>query len=138
MRKVKMINSTNGSPDGMRVLIYQKNYEYVLPDKLAKAFVEEMQAAEYVDGGSGRKRKAMPAAPENAAINAAPENAAASELDEKPVMRVYQLAEKLDVATGYIIKVARKLGIKATAPASGLSDDHVKLITKEIRSKSKK
>jgi hypothetical protein len=139
-----MINSTQGSPDGMRVVIYQKGYEYDLPDKLATAFVE-IGAGDYII--PVRQRKSIQAAPENAAINAAPENAniraseakkpSVEEVDDKQVIRVYQLAETLDVPSKEIIAAARRVGIYARAPASGISKDEVDRIKKALKKKRK-
>ncbi len=140
MKKVKMNYSIEGSPDGMRVCIYQGGYEYDLPDKLADVFIN-IKAAEHVEV---RKRKAVSAAPQNAAVDVAPENASVpkpvvdKDEDEKTfVVRVYQLAEELDVSSKDIIETAKKIGIYARAPASGLSDEEITRIKKELKKKRK-
>ena len=148
MKKVKMNYSTQGSPDGMRVTIYQGGYTYDLPDRLADSFIGIGAACLAVPPQS-RKRKSVVAAPENAAVNAAPENAAVNTTskDDTPkpekkkkieplsVTRVYQLAEELDISSKAIIKTASKIGIYARAPASGLSNDEVKRIKKALKIK---
>jgi hypothetical protein len=135
LKKIKMNHSTQGSPDGMRVLNYQKNYEYEVPDGLATAFIT-MGAAKAV---GARERKAVRAAPENAAMSSAPENAAQKpkppKPEEGPVIRVYQLAEELDLPSKKVMDAARKIGIFTRAPASGLSDDEVKRIKKVLKKK---
>jgi hypothetical protein len=128
LKKVKMNNSTQGSPDGMRVLNYQGGYEYDLPDRLAKSFVE-MGAANYV---TVRERKSIQAAPENAAMNRAPQNAETA-TEEAPHIRAYQLAEELDLSSKEIISIAKKIGIFVRVPASGISKDEVRRIKNSLK-----
>lgn len=66
--KVKMLKTTPGSTDGIRVQRFEEDQVVELPDILAKAFVEDMKVAEYVS------RRAQPA--EAKALGAAPENKA--------------------------------------------------------------
>lgn len=68
MLKVKMLKTTPGSPDGIRVQRYDEGEVYDLSDALAKAFVDHMNVAEYVVVG---RRDSVPAAK---MVKAAPEN----------------------------------------------------------------
>jgi hypothetical protein len=136
-----MNHSTSGSPDGMHVLNYQGGHEFKIPsqipEKLALAFIGMGVAEEINSTPKPRERKAISAAPENQAMNAAPENAKAKSTEEKPdqekVIRVYQLAEELDIPSKDVIKAAKQVGIYARAPASGLSEDEVKRIKMALK-----
>ena len=143
MATMRMKKTTPGSPDGFGTVMYEEGREYRvdvdIPASLAKAFVVDMEVAEYVTEG-----KAVPAAPKNAAVKAAPENKVeAPETVEKPeekehgweppkkkdkkgkVMRVYQLADELDIPSKDILIAIENLGIYARNAASGLSEEEV-------------
>ena len=47
---IKMIETSKGSNDGIRVQDYLAGQEYDVCEKLANAFVKHMGVAEYVDG----------------------------------------------------------------------------------------
>lgn len=146
MVTIRMLKTTPGSPDGYYTKMYEEGKEYTadidIPPRLAKTFVEDMKkVAVYVTG-----EKAVPAAPENAAIKVAPENKveAPKTVEEKPeekehgweppkkkdksdgkVMRVYELADQLGIASKDILIIVENLGIYARNPASGLSEEEV-------------
>ena len=142
-----MKESIEGSPDGMRVVIYQKGYEYSLPEKLADAFVDQMKVAVFVSNkkeavsppsSSSRKRKAVTAAPENAAVTAAPENAAVTAAPEnangdRSFIRVYKLADDLDVSSKDLLKTAKALGISVGSVQAGLSKKQAAQIKKALK-----
>lgn len=69
MLKVKMLATTPGSPDGIRVISYREGEVYELPDNLAKAFVDAMHVAELATGKpinhAVNQTKMVAAAPEN-------------------------------------------------------------------------
>lgn len=56
LRTVKMLKDEHGSPDGVHLRPYYAGKRYDIPEGLAKAFVEDMQCAEYVE-----REQAMPA-----------------------------------------------------------------------------
>ncbi len=82
--KVKMLKTTPGSPDNIRVLTYKKDDVVELPDSLARAFVDEMRVAEYFHGG--RRDSAPAAAPQMSTkmSSGAPENKMAEAADAAP------------------------------------------------------
>ena len=151
MPKIRMIKTTPGSLNGFEVMSFIKDQEYVVPDELAKAFIEHLGVATIV-----RERKAVPEAPEKAVVEAAPENKAVLteeeeeagkdesieehsvddaenatpivEEDKSMAMRVYQLADELNVDYKKIIKVAKKLKIYVSAATSGLSEEEAEKI----------
>ena len=47
--KVQMLVSKKGSPDGMRVFLYESGKEYVLPDRLANVFITEGWAESVIE-----------------------------------------------------------------------------------------
>lgn len=145
MVTIKMLKTTPGSPDGFYTKMYEEGKEYTadidIPPRLAKTFVEDMKkVAVYVTEG-----KAMPVAPENAVIETAPENKVEEPktVEEKPkekehgweppqkkdkkgkVMRVYQLADELDIPSKDILIAIENIGIYARNAASGLSEEEV-------------
>lgn len=44
-RKIRMLRTEKGSPDGIHICVYKKDEDYTLPDKLANIFVNQMKAA---------------------------------------------------------------------------------------------
>ena len=127
MPKIKMDVTTQGSNDGRKVNHYLAGQEYEVCEGLAKNFVDDQGIATRVK----IERKAMTAAPENASMKKAPKNKDADK-EKISVMRVYELAKKLDVPSKQIIQAAANLDISATAPASGLSESEIELITAEL------
>ena len=43
--QLKMIKTAKGSPDGLKVVEYQKGETYEIPEELAKVFLEQMKVA---------------------------------------------------------------------------------------------
>lgn len=70
MTKVKILKTTQGSPDGIQVLTYHEGNEYDLNDSLVAAFIQ-MGVVEVVI--EEEKPQEPIAAPENAAFVSAPE-----------------------------------------------------------------
>jgi len=62
MPLIKMKATTQGSPNGISIIVFKKDTEYTVNDSLAKSFVD-MGAASYV-----RQRKSAPDTPENKAM----------------------------------------------------------------------
>lgn len=153
MPKIRMLETTPGSLDGVSVTSFVAGREYDVPESLATAFVNHMGVAVVV-----RERKVVEV-PEKAVEVAAPENkeesirenvfgssekevlteeeaeAESGETveDGKAAMRVFQLADELGVSSKKIIKAAKKLGIDVTAPASGLTEAAAEKIKAEIK-----
>lgn len=69
MRKITMLETRKGSPDGVNVNTYEAGASYALPESLAATFVS-IGAAE-----DAKESKPAPA-PENKSEGPAPENAA--------------------------------------------------------------
>lgn len=152
MVTIKMLKTTPGSPDGFYTKMYEEGKEFTvdidIPPRLAKTFVEDMKkVAVYVTEG-----KAIPAAPENAVMEAVPENKVEEpeKVEEKPkekehdweppkkkdkgkVMRVYQLADELDIPSKDILIAVENLGIYARNAASGLSEEEVQKIKTALK-----
>jgi len=125
--KIKMGVTTQGSNDGITIHRFLAGQEYVVSEGLAKNFVDDQEIATRVK----IERKAVVAAPENKALGNAPNNK--DKDDEKvSVMRVYELAKKLDVPSKAVIMAAIELDISAGAPASGLSESEIELITEKL------
>jgi hypothetical protein len=89
MPKVTMLETTSGSPDGIRVNSYKQGETVDLPAALAKAFVDEMKVAEYVSIG---RRDPAPAAkmakgaPENKEATVVVETHEDVQEDEGPII----------------------------------------------------
>ena len=154
MATMRMKKTTPGSPDGFGTVLYEEGREYRvdvdIPASLAKAFVVDMEVAEYVTEG-----KSIPAAPQNAAVEAAPDNKAeeAPEEPETPkkekkdfgwealkkkdkkgkVMRVYQLADELGINSKDILIAVENLGIYARNAASGLSEEEAEKVRTALK-----
>ena len=47
--KVQMLVSKKGSPDGIRVFLYESGKEYDLPDRLANIFIAEGWAEKVIE-----------------------------------------------------------------------------------------
>lgn len=148
MPKILMKVTTPGSPDGIKINNYVVDREYDIKDTLAKAFIS-MGVAEYV-----REEKFVRIAPENKMVESSPDNKVAESSDEDSVvggdsvvdnsteiikeaeksdntnktLRVYQLADELGVSSKKILRMAKKLDIFVSAPASGLSEEEAKRI----------
>ncbi len=155
MPKIRMLQNARGSLDGINSIDFLKGLEYDVHEELAVTFISHMGVAVII-----RERKAVPEAPENAAVEAAPENKevlteeeAEAQSDEsiedysvddaenaegvveedKPMaMRVYQLADELGVDSKKIIKVAKKSKIYVSAATSGLSEEEAEKIKANI------
>ena len=56
--KIKMLESREGSPDGISNVLYETGREYCLPDDLARVFIDEKWAVKAC-------KKDMGSAPEN-------------------------------------------------------------------------
>ena len=153
MATMRMKKTTPGSPDGFGTVMYEEGREYGvdvdIPASLAKAFVVDMKVAEYVTEG-----KAISAAPENAAVDAAPDNKVKEPemVEKKPekkdfgweppkkkdkskgkVMRVYQLADELDIPSKDILIAIENIGIYARNAASGLSEEEVEKVRAALK-----
>lgn len=79
MPRIKMIETDRGCPDGFTVTTYEKGEEYTVNASLAKAFCDDRQTANRVEGKKRKGKsagKAKKAAPENKVIAAADENKA--------------------------------------------------------------
>jgi len=123
MPKIKMLVDAQGCSDGFTARLYKRGQEYEVSKALANNFVIQQGVAEPVPI---LQRRSVPAAPENAMVTAAPENKSMESL------RVFQLANRLGISSVEVIKLAKKLGIIARAPASGLSEEDVNRITAEV------
>lgn len=170
MPRIRMLRTTPGSPDGYNTVMYTKDTEYHVPSEipaqLAKTFVEDMKRppAIYVTADTPPiETKAIPAAPENAAIETAPKNkvedvkepetakVTAKEVAKEPetpkeddigweppkkeakTVRVHKLADELGISSKNIMKVAKKLGIDAKSTFSGLLEKDVKKIKANLK-----
>jgi len=135
--------------DGVHISLFQQGVEYPVADKLAAMLVYKLKVATFV------RERAMPAPSEKAVIDEAPEIKAEWKIEETtqeeaviedepeakpeigdgqeeaipeegPMIRVHQLAIELGISNRSILNKAQALGIEATAPASGLSNEEVK------------
>ena len=148
MPKIVMKITTPGSSDGITVNNYVAGRKYPVGDALAKAFIS-MGVAEYA-----KEEKFVRIAPENKMVESSLDNKVAESSDEDSVvggdsvvdnsggiieeaekldntskaLRVYQLADELGVSSKKILRIAKKLGIFVSAPASGLSEEEEKRI----------
>ena len=145
-----MIKTTVGALDGIHLRKFEAGVPYSIPDqitqKLADLFVKMEVAKVY-------RERVLPIAPPEIKPVAPPEIkivepesdpeiieeddstvviGETEEVPKKSIMRVYQLAEELDVASKVIIETATALGIHAPAVQSGLSQDEVDRITKGL------
>jgi len=127
MPKIKMDVTTQGSNDGITVQRFKIGQEYVVSEGLAKNFVDDQEIATYVK----IERKAVVAAPENKDLGKSPSNKD-KDSEKVLVMRVYELAKKLDMPSKAVIQAADELDISAGAPASGLSESEIELITAKL------
>lgn len=48
LKKVKMLKTKPGSPDGVSVRVYDKGKEYDLPEDLANVFLKELKCCELI------------------------------------------------------------------------------------------
>jgi len=128
MAKIKMLITTQGSSDGIRVTSYIANREYDVSNALAKSFISSKVAV----ASKGMQRKAVEIAPENKVIEIAPDNKegipeemTATGKKEKVLdpeeIRVFQLADELGTSSKEILAIAKKLKIVVTRPISGIT-----------------
>ena len=134
MLKIKMLKTTAGALDGISIRKFEKGLLYEVPvqisDYLAKLFLK-MEVAEI----AAVPRKRNPAPSETAVIDP-PEIKVEPEPEpvEKPkvIMRVFQLADELNMSSKDLIKLAKENGIHAPAPQSGLSEVEVNKIKESL------
>ena len=134
MPLIKMKATASGSDNGISISSFSKGHEYNVSIDLAKSFIQDMDIAEYVN-----ETKAVVNAPENKAMETPIENKtprvrrAPVETDTK--MHVYQLAEKLNVSTKELIKLAKEKesGIGKIAPATKLTEEQIEILTKKVK-----
>ena len=108
--------------------------ERTMPEPSEKAVIEEVpeiKAEEKIEPESEEEIENLVAQPieetipEEAVIEETPE-AERVIPEEPPMIRVHQLANELGISNRSILNKAQALGIEATAPASGLSNEEVK------------
>lgn len=66
-KKIRMIRTEKGSPDGIRIVTFIKDKDYVVSNKLADIFVNQMKVAIEVIH-SDTEEKMMTAAPLNKSV----------------------------------------------------------------------
>ena len=131
MVRIKMNITAQGSSDGIIISNYKEGCEYNVSERLARNFVEDQRIAERVL----MIRRKTPAPSEKAVVEKAPEvkKKEGKEEEKKRSLRVYQLADELDVSSADIIAVAKKLDISVSAHTSSLSGAEVERIEKEFQ-----
>ena len=147
MARIKMTQTIAGCMDGIVAKKYIKDTEYAIDgneinQRLADMFLNA-NAAVII-----RERKPVLEAPEKAVIEEAPQKKvmsvsesmkkARAKKEDQPdkketesaikTTRVFHLANELKVSYKELVKLANKLGIKAKAAQSGLSENDVKKI----------
>ena len=130
MPKILMKASTPGSVDGITVLLFLKDREYDVTDRLAKAFVTDMKVAELVQEEISPpveivRQRTTPTPSEKTVIVSAPE---VKDKKESKSTRVYELAGELKKSWKDIVKMAKKFGIGVDRAQSGLTDSDIKKI----------
>lgn len=123
MPRIKMKASAQGSLDGFTVTLFKQGVEYDVSSKLAQNFVIHQGVAEAMT------RRGVAVAPKNKAIESVPENKGAG----KKELRVFQLADELNVSSKQVIKAASDCGVPVTSPASGLTEEEAERIKAKMR-----
>ncbi len=90
-KRIKMLKTTPGSPDGLNTLVYETGQEYDVPEGLVRAFVDELEVAEHA-------QKMMRGAPANKDAGPAPvdkiEESPVEEEKPKPVIKKQKVQKK--------------------------------------------
>ncbi len=152
MPKIKMLITTPGALDGIHIKNFEKGLLYSIPDQisvyLSNLFLN-MGVAEEIKivrqrglnpsetkPNTPSETKELPLGKNQKILDDMDKENNDDEKKEESkkivVMRVFQLSDELNIPSKEIIKVAKGIGINVTAPASGLSEEEVDKIKKEL------
>lgn len=68
-KKVRMLQTTKGSPNGISIVVYEKDKDYTIPDSLAAAFVDRQKVAIEVVYSPPKEEKMVVEAPSNKSMS---------------------------------------------------------------------